>query len=210
MNGTAVTWSVEPSWGMEPREASLGWEQRMALVTARDTVRGLFLQGALRSIREIGDEELARRCSTSCGQGSFADFFDYPLRMLLQIFSIAMPALAERHGAAEQSLWLLGHCMAMDFLESEAGRTMQVLVRGEAKRLVGNLPWTYQVSVSGERAVAWLGPQSCRFIMERDFMPPAFHEGMLVAMLERMNATEIQVRGRQTSLLSGEYDLSWQ
>jgi uncharacterized protein (TIGR02265 family) len=182
----------------------------MALATAEDSVRGLFLQSALKSIREIGDEELARRCSSSCEQGRFADFFDYPLRLLLQIFSIAMPALTVRHGAAEQSLWLLGHCMAMDFLESEAGRTMQVLVRGEAKRLVGNLPWTYQVSMSGERSVTWLGAQCCRLTMERDFMPPAFHEGMLVAMLERLNATKIEVRGRQTGLLGSEYDISWQ
>ena len=36
---------------------------------------------------------------------------------------------------------------------------MQVLVRGEPKRLVNNLPSTYQVAVTGERSVKWLGPQ---------------------------------------------------
>jgi uncharacterized protein (TIGR02265 family) len=211
MNSAAVVWNGEPAWSnVESREVELDWGQRMALATAEDTARGLFLQSVLKAIRAIGDEELARRCSLACGQGRFADFFNYPLRVLLQMFSTAMPVLAERHGAAQQSLWLLGHCVAMDFLESEAGRTMQVLVRGEARRMVTNLPWTYQVSVSGERSVEWVAPQACRFTMDRDFLPPAFHEGMLVAMLERLHATQIQVHGRRKGLLGGEYDISWQ
>ncbi|QRN99060.1 DUF2378 family protein [Archangium violaceum] len=202
MSGAAVAWNVA-----SPR---LGWEQRMALTTPDDMARGLFLQSVLKAIRALGDETLVNRCTAVCGQKRFADFFNYPIRLHLQMIDTAMPALSARYGDVEQALWLLGHCVAMDFLESEAGRTMQVLVRGEPKRLVNNLPSTYQVSVDGERSVKWLGPQCCRLIMTRDFMPPAFHEGQLVAMLERLKASKIKVTGRQTGVLDSEYDISWQ
>jgi uncharacterized protein (TIGR02265 family) len=33
---------------------------------------------------------------------------------------------------------------------------------------------------------------------------------MLVAMLERLNASKVKVVGRQTDLLESEYDISWQ
>ncbi len=182
----------------------------MALATPDDMARGLFLQGVLKAMRALGDESLVSRCTAVCGQKRFSDFFNYPIRLHLQMLDVAMPALTARYGDVEQALWLLGHCVAMDFLESEAGRTMQVLVRGEPKRLVNNLPSTYRVSVNGERSVKWLGPQCCRLTMTRDFMPPAFHEGQLVAMLERLNASEIKVVGRQTGMLDSEYDISWQ
>jgi uncharacterized protein (TIGR02265 family) len=215
MSSAAAAWSVVPrveaqQWGLESRAVSHEWGRGMTLATSEDLARGLFSQSVLKALRALGDEELARRGARACGQERFEDFFNYPIRVLLQMLATAMPALAERHGDAEQALWLLGHCVAMDFLESESGRTLQVLVRGEAKRLVNNLPWAYQVAMTGERSVKWLGPQCCRFSMRRDFLPTAFHEGMLVAMLERLNASKVKVVGRQTGGLDSEYDISWQ
>lgn len=186
------------------------WVERMALATPEDMARGMFLSSSLRAIRALGDESLARRCVEASGQSRFIDFFNYPIRVHLQMMATALPTLVVRHGELARTLWLLGHCVATDFLESEAGRTMQVLVRGEAKRLVNNLPSTYQVSLPGARSVKWLGPQCCRLDMRRDFMPPAFHEGLLVALLERMHARRIRVVGRPVDALASEYDMYWQ
>jgi len=202
--------SVAMAWSVSPRDGGPFWGQRMALAGSEDIARGLFLQSVLKSIRALGDESLEKRSGAACGQSRFFDFFNYPIRLHLQMLSAAMPELAARHTDVEQALWLMGHCVAMDFLQSEAGRTVQVLVRGEPKRLVNNLPLTYRMSMTGERSVRWTGPQCCRFTMERDFMPPSFHEGMLVAMLERLNASKVKVVGRQTDLLGSEYDISWQ
>ncbi|HLM48290.1 MAG TPA: TIGR02265 family protein [Myxococcaceae bacterium] len=215
MSSAAAAWSVVPrdeaqQWGAEPLVQGQEWGRRMALATSEDVARGLFSQSVLKALRALGDEELAHRSALACGQERFVEFFNYPIRVLLQMLSTAMPVLAERHGQADHALWLLGHCAAMDFLESESGRALQVLVRGEPKRLVSHLPWAYQVAVTGERSVKWLGPQCCRFSMQRDFLPAAFHEGMLVAMLERLNASKVKVVGRQTGRLDSEYDLSWQ
>jgi uncharacterized protein (TIGR02265 family) len=202
--------SAAPAWDMAPEESAHDWAWRMSLASPEDSARGLFFQGVLKSIRALGDEALEQRCARAGGQSRFVDFFSYPIRSHLQLLATAMPTLAARHGDAKQALWLLGHCVAMDFLGSEAGRTMQVLVRGDAKRLMNNLPKTYQVVVTGERGVEWLGPQWCRLTMRRDFLPTVFHEGMLVAMLEQLKAHEVKVVGRQTGPLDSEYDISWQ
>ena len=215
MSSAAAAWSMEPrdevrQWGVEPPAEGQEWARRMDVATSEDLARGLFSQSVLKSLRTLGDEELAGRGARACGQERFVEFFNYPIRVFLQMLAAAMPGLAERHGDAEQALWLLGHCSAMDFLESESGRALQVLVRGEPKRLVSHLPWAYQVALTGERSVKWLGPQCCRLTMQRDFLPAAFHEGMLVAMLERLNASKVKVVGRQTGRLDSEYDISWQ
>ena len=215
MSSAAAAWSMVPrdevrQWGVEPPAEGQEWARRMDVATSEDLARGLFSQSVLKSLRVLGDEELAGRGARACGQERFVEFFNYPIRVFLQMLAAAMPGLAERHGDAEQALWLLGHCSAMDFLESESGRALQVLVRGEPKRLVSHLPWAYQVALTGERSVKWLGPQCCRLTMQRDFLPAAFHEGMLVAMLERLNASKVKVAGRQTGRLDSEYDISWQ
>ncbi len=215
MSSAAAAWSMVArdevqQWGVEPPAEGQEWARRMDVATSEDLARGLFSQSVLKSLRVLGDEELAGRGARACGQERFVEFFNYPIRVFLQMLAAAMPGLAERHGDAEQALWLLGHCSAMDFLESESGRALQVLVRGEPKRLVSHLPWAYQVALTGERSVKWLGPQCCRLTMQRDFLPAAFHEGMLVAMLERLNASKVKVVGRQTGRLDSEYDISWQ
>ena len=69
----------------------------------------------------------------------------------------------------------------------------------------------YRVSLGfGEREGAWTGPRSAHFVMRGDFLPPPFHEGVLMAMLERLNARKVRVCGRQTGVLDSEYELSWQ
>jgi len=190
-------------------EEESSWTPRLALTTSEDMVRGLFLQSGLRAIRALGDESLVARCSSVCGQSSFFDFFNYPASVLVRMLSTAVPPLARRHGEVEHALWLMGNCVGMDFLESESGRAMLMLMRGEAKRLMNHLPAAYQMSLTGTRSIQWLGPQHCRLVMTRDFLPASFHEGLLVSLMERMNPHRLHVEGLQTGLLDSEYDISW-
>ncbi len=205
MSVAAVAWSERPQdWGGE-------WEKRLALATPEDTTLGLFLRGTLEAIRALGDEVLVRRCLEACGEEHFADFQHYPVRLHLQLVFTAVRELAAQPEALEELLRRLGRGAAADFLESSAGRTMRRLVREEPKRLVSNLPAAYRVSLGfGEREVAWTGPRSAHFVMRGDFLPPPFHEGVLMAMLERLNARKVRVCGRQTGVLDSEYELSWQ
>jgi uncharacterized protein (TIGR02265 family) len=194
-----------------PREWGMDWEQRLLLATPEDTTLGLFLSGTLEAIRSLGGEALARRCLSACGVEGFEDFRHYPVRLHLRLVSTALRGLEAWSEGQQGMMWQLGRRAAAHFLESSAGRTMRRLVRDEPKRLVSHLPAAYRVPVSfGERAVVWTGPQSAQLVVKGDFLPPPFHEGVLVAMLERLNARTVRVRGRQTGVLDSEYELSWQ
>jgi uncharacterized protein (TIGR02265 family) len=201
----AVRWSeAVASWDQEA-----AWSRTLALTTSEDMAGGLFLRGTLKAVRALGDEALVARSSAACGQTNFLEFFNYPASVLLRLLAEAVPSLAQRHGDVAHALWLLGNCVGRDFLDSESGRAMCQLLRREAKRLMNHLPAAYQLSLTGTRAVQWLGPQHCRFVMTHDVLPAAFHEGLLVALLEHMDTRRIHVEGVQTGPLAREFDISW-
>lgn len=185
--------------------------RRQSLATPTDTLRGMFLRGTLEAIRELGDEALVERCREACAHEDFVDLFSYPVRLHLQMMSVALEALAARHGGGEQALRLLGRKALEDFLASKSGKMLLVVGGGEASRLLNNAPTGYRVSTSyGEHSLRWLGPTSCRWTMKRQFMPPPFEEGILSGLLENTRARNVRVVGRQTGVLDSEYDISWE
>jgi uncharacterized protein (TIGR02265 family) len=191
------------------------WEQelarRQALATPTDTLRGMFLKGTLEAIRELGDEGLVARCREACAHEDFVELFNYPVRLQLQLMSVALGALAARHGGCEQALRLLGRKALQDFLSSKAGKMLLVVGGGEASRLLNNAPTGYRVSTSyGEHSLRWAGPMNCVWTMKRQFMPPPFEEGLLAGLLENTRARNVRVIGRQTGVLDAEYDISWE
>ena len=201
-------------WSEAPVEAGT-WARdlvrRQSLATPTDTLRGMFLRGTLESIQELGDEALVERCREACAHEDFVELFSYPVRLQLQLMSVALEALAARHGSCEQALRLLGRKAVGDFLASKSGKMLLVLGGGEASRLLLNAPTGYRVSTSyGEHSLRWLGPTSCRWTMKRQFMPPPFEEGLLAGLLENTRARNVRVVGRQTDVLDSEYDISWE
>src|SRR3712207_5103583 len=109
--GVGLMSSAAMAWSVTTRDGGQFWGQRMALADSEDIARGLFLQSVLKSIRALGDESLEKRAAAACGQSRFFDFFNYPVRLQLQMLSAAMPELAARHTDVEQTLWLMGHCV---------------------------------------------------------------------------------------------------
>jgi uncharacterized protein (TIGR02265 family) len=99
----------------------------------------------------------------------------------------------------------------VDMFESAAGRALVLVSRGQARRLVDNLPSAYRAAVNyGERTVTWEGPTRGRVLMRRDFLPCAYHEGVLLAALEGMKAQAPRVRGLRLGALDAEYLISWE
>lgn len=185
--------------------------RRQALATPADTVRGMFLRGTLEALRELGDGALVERCREVSAREEFVELFSYPVRLYLQMMTVAMEALAERHGGCEQALRLLGRKALKDFLASKSGKMLLVVGGGEASRLLNNAPTGYRVSTSyGEHSLRWMGPASCRWTMKRQFMPPPFEEAILAGLLENTRARNVQVVGRQTDVLDSEYDITWE
>ncbi|WNG40054.1 TIGR02265 family protein [Archangium minus] len=198
-------------WPEAPSGSEEDLAQRLALASPSDTARGMFLRATLDAVRTLGDEEAVRLCQRASGEEKLVDFFIYPVSANLRMVFTAARMLEARCGGFDEALRQLGYKAAESFLASAAGMALQLLAKGDVKRLVGHLPSAYRASVSfGVRSVLWTGPTSGRLTMRREFMPYPFHEGVLLGVLRKVNARGAQVRGHQLSTLESDYDVSWE
>ena len=197
-------------WSMASPGSDEDLESRLAMASPSDAARGMFLNSTVEAVRALGDEELVRRCLEVGGEEKVVDFFVYPIATNLRMVFAAARMLEEKYGSLDAAMRQLGRLAARSFLSSTAGLALQMLSRGDAKRLVGNLPSTYRATVSfGVRSVVWTGATSGRVTMRREFMPYPFHEGLLLGLLEKSQARNVQVRGHQLSTLESDYDICW-
>jgi uncharacterized protein (TIGR02265 family) len=185
--------------------------QRLALATPMDMVRGMCCQGTLETVRALAGEAAVRLCVEAGGEPHFVDFFNYPVSTYLRVNDAAARVLEPVCGGWEEAQRQLGRRATADMLHSAAGRALMMLSKGESLRLLGILPSAYRSVVNyGERTVVWEGASRGRIFMRRDFMPSAYHEGVLMAALERVNAREVSVRPWKMGVLDCEYFVSWQ
>lgn len=190
-------------------EGDLRW--RMSLLTSEHTARGLYLNGVLDVVRELGSEAAVRQCLEAAGEKRFVDFFSYSSRAHLALVQTAAKLLRDRYGSFEKTLWHMGYQGTKSFFASAVGRTMVVVAQGNPRRLLNALPAAFSLSVSTLRGeVHWTGPNSAVFILRQDFMPLAYTEGALHAVFENAKAKNFQVKSREPEPLVGEYTLSWE
>jgi uncharacterized protein (TIGR02265 family) len=186
-------------------------EQRVALATPSDTVRGVFFLGTLDAVKTLAGEAGVRQCLEVGGEARFVEFFNYPVGSYLRMNEVAARVMAPECGGWEEAQRRLGRRATVDMLRSATGRALQLVSRGETRRLVANLPSAYRAAVNyGERTVVWEGPSRGRVIMQRDFMPCAYHEGVLRAALEGMKVRVVEVRGLRMGVLDAEYLFAWE
>ncbi len=193
------------------RDAQRQLEVRLSLAGPADTCRGIFFNGVLEGLRKLAGEEIEARCRDATGERKFTDFFNYPVSGFIRLGLAALPLIGGRLGGGEAVLRWMGTESLESFLSSVAGKTALMLAGNNVKRLVNQLPSSYRAAVSyGERHVVWTGERSGRFIFKRDFMPPAYHEGVLHSLLEKLGVRNVRVRGKATGLVDAEYELTWE
>lgn len=196
--------------GLEPQLAR-ELDERVSLATREDTARGLFFNGALGAVKVLGGESALQRCLDAAGEKKYVDFFNYPVASFLKLAFTAAQVMGPQLGGFDSALRRMGVQATTDFLSSAAGKTLLLLASNNPKRMVGNLHSGYRAAVSyGERGVKWTGDTSGVFTMKRDFMTPAYHEGVLQAVIEAVGGKQVQVHGKKTGPLDSEYSLSWQ
>lgn len=196
--------------GLEPAVAQ-DLDKRLALATPDDTARGMFFNGALNAVRILGGDAAVEKCLAASTEKKFVDFFNYPVSGFLKLSFAGAQLMGPQLGGFDAMLRKMGTQATTDFLSSAAGKTLLLLAGDSPKRLVSNLPTGYRAAVSyGERSVEWQSDRAGRLLMKRDFMPPAYHEGVLQAVIEALGARGVQVKGRQTGTVDTEYALSWQ
>ena len=184
-------------------------EQRIAAATPADTSRGLNFNTLFHLVRERLGEDAAKRCDPA-GRGSRIDFFSYPVAEYLRALAPAIEKLGPLLGGADGVLDELGRRTGGGFLSSALGKTILTLAGRDPRRLVSSGPAAYRGAVSyGERTVEWLGDKHARMVFKRDFMPPAFHRGVVLGVLATTAAKSPSVVARADGLLDSTYDVSW-
>jgi uncharacterized protein (TIGR02265 family) len=174
-------------------------------------VRGTLFLGALEVVRALEGEDGVRRCVEAGGEPRFVEFFNYPVEAWLRVNEEAARLLEGRCGGWAEAQRRLGRRATADMLKSTAGKALLLLSKGETRRLLANMPSAYRAAVNfGERTVTWEGPMRGRVLMRRDFMPCAWHEGVLLATLEAMKARAGRVLGTRLEVLDSEYLVSWE
>jgi uncharacterized protein (TIGR02265 family) len=203
------------SQGLTDSESSSFWqqemEQRLALATPQDTVRGLFFKSMLEKVRVLDGETAARHCLMASGERHFVEFFNYPTSSLIRLTYAAGQVLGPRYGGFDRAVWLLGHQAMTDFLDSLMGRALKHLTGQDTRSLMISIQGIYRMTTSyGTRQLVWDGPTTGRLLLTRNFIPRAYHEGGLRATLDRMGAQNVKLSGRQPSTLDYEFEFSWE
>jgi uncharacterized protein (TIGR02265 family) len=184
---------------------------RMALVGPNDTLRGVFCNGLVRFARSLGCTETLERCLEAGGEEKFVDFFSYPATTYLRMLSAVVLPLAERQGAVEEALRVLGRQALADLQRSAAGKALSMLNTGDMRSRLEVLVSAYRVAVNfGEHSLAWTGATSARFTLRHVLMPCPFHEGTVLAILESVGSRAVKVLGRQLGPRDVEFDITWE
>jgi uncharacterized protein (TIGR02265 family) len=193
-------------------DENTAWQlrERCLAATPEDRARGMFFLGVVGVVRFLQGEDAAARCLKASGLETLDAAELYPVTRFLPMVSEATRLLKPQLGDWAQALHYIGTQATVDFLASMFGRELMQASRRNPRLLLQHLAEGYSAAVSyGERSVLWTGDTSARFVMRRDFMPAQYHEGVLLGALEAVGAQDVQVHGRQLSLLDTEYDVSW-
>jgi uncharacterized protein (TIGR02265 family) len=193
------------------QEAEQDLHRRLSLVTPRHTTRGFLFLATLRVVRELGQSEaLIRSCMEASGEKRFVEFFNYPTSSLLKLLASAARALSGRFGSFEEALRQIGFRAGEAYMETLIGQTARQKAGGDPQQFLVALQTLYWVVTQyGEPSVVRTGPTSGVLIVQRTFMPLAYHEGGVRAMSQKLGMKLVDVRARKTGELSVELEFSW-
>ncbi len=200
------------------QEATSAWplgseedlKRRLSLVSPTDTTRGLFLNGVLKSVRQLGGEATAQHCLAESGEKRFLDFFSYPISSLMRMSYAGARLLSNDSRSFEEVMRQMGYASAWNFASSTMGVLMLRMVLRDPRRLLEALPSAYRMNRnSGECKVRWTGYNSAIVRITRDFLPHTYTEGSLQAAFEAAKVRGLTVRTVPTDWLDTEYELVW-
>ncbi|MBX5480640.1 MAG: DUF2378 family protein [Myxococcaceae bacterium] len=205
-----ATSSSAPKGPTPVKITSPDFERRLALATADDTAKGMFFNGVVQAVGKLVNAQAATTCLAAVGDRKFVDFFNYPIAWFLRLSFTAAELLAPAVGGHESAFRKLGMQATHDFLATGVGKTLLLLAGRDAKRLLTAVPGAFKTAVSyGERRVDFSGNGAGTLTMRRDFMPPAYHEGVLIAVLQAVGAKNVSVVGKAVGPLDADYHLRW-
>jgi uncharacterized protein (TIGR02265 family) len=185
--------------------------RRLSLVTPADTTRGLFLNGVLESVRQLGSEDTVRYCLGESGEQHFVELFSYPLVTLLRMAYAGARRLSDDTRSFSEVMRQMGYLSARSFSSSKMGGMMLKMIIGKPRLLLDTLPLAHRMSTSaGDCKVRWMGHTQAIVRITRDFLPPSYTEGSLQGAFEIAKIRSLTVRAFPTESLDNEYELTWE
>ncbi|QRN99925.1 DUF2378 family protein [Archangium violaceum] len=186
-------------------------QQRLAFTTPEDTMRGVFYNGILDAVRQLGSEDAVRRCLEACGESGFLDFFNYPYSSFIRLLYTAARLLSDKYGGFEQALAAMGHYAATRYYTSPVGRALQLMFMNDPKRLISNLPMASKMAAAGSQCEVRLTDQKSGVVIYRhDLLPRPYIVGGFLGTFESIHTKGLKVDVRVLGPLDTEYTFSWE
>jgi uncharacterized protein (TIGR02265 family) len=181
-----------------------------AAATAGDTSRGLNYTTLFDFARaELGPASVKE--VDPLAKGARVDFFSYPITEYLDAAWNIAERLAPKYGSLDAVFHELGRRTVDNFLASVLGKTIFAMGGRDPRRILAAGPGAFKSAVSyGERSVEFTGAKSARYVFKRDFMPLAFHRGVIVAALGATDAKNASVDGREVAFMETVYEIRWE
>ncbi len=185
-------------------------EQRLSLAAPGDTIKGVLCNAALTAVSRVLDASAAATCRAASGERRFIDFFNYPVSSFLRLSFTAAELSRSKLGGLDAAFRTLGKQAVDDFLSTAVGKTLRFMGNKDPHRLLATLPSAYRTALNhGERHIQLASAGRCVLKMRRDFLPHAYHEGVLAALLSSLGMGVAQVLGRRVGVLDADYEITW-
>lgn len=200
----------EGAGGSWPIGSEEDLRQRLALATPEDTTRGLFINGVLEAVRQLGGEPAVQHCLAESQEKRFMDLFNYPFARMLQVSYSGARHLSDETRSFDEVMRQMGYVSARSFAASRMGALMLRTIFSDPRRLVDTMPVAHRMNTSsGECTVRWTGFTSAVMRITRQFLPSSYTEGWLQGSFEATRVRGLTVRVHPMALLDNEYELSW-
>jgi uncharacterized protein (TIGR02265 family) len=184
--------------------------ERVAKLSAGDTIKGFYLRGYLEAFRSEGGDALYRRCRELIPDKDLVDFFSYPYAAVMRMGLLGAEELAPKFGGVQPFLRAMGRIAVNQYLDSPLGRTFLNLAQPSPRAMLRMLPTAIATTVRfGRRAVSFLGENECVFTCRGDWSPGEANAGAIEAVITAAKGAAPRVLVRQHSMLDYDLEASW-
>lgn len=177
--------------------------QRIEQSTPEDTVKGSLFRSLLMELdRRIPDHPGLPELKNRFAKSAWRDFSNFPVGEYLTLLFLGAELLEATVGGHQEALTELGFGVSSSFLSSAVGRLALTMGSGKDPiALLSFAPAAYSVTASyGTRTFVRRGPDEGVLQLRRDFVPPAYHLGVIRAGVQ-VNGHDARVEVEPISLL---------
>lgn len=186
-------------------------ERRLAVCTADDRVRGMMINELLALVqKKLGPAGRLEAAKVLPPGVKHRDLLTYPIADFVKLMFHAADLLESTYGSTTDAIRACGAATVEAFSRTPAGRIFfgVVSLAGPPKLLGGADVGYRSVVTYGRREYQPLSDTSGRLVVTGDMQPPAYHEGVLQAVLGVVGY-DATVTSTAKSVTASDYVISW-